>query len=381
MKKHQILLFIVTIVVITMIVGCARTNNASTIPDPSETSSNSSETTTIPSEIESSESSRDSVLRTIVDMKGNAIEITGDVNRYLVLWKSYTGVMAMLDKCEGLVGCDYNIESARDAWLFEICPEASDLTIVTEEITAEEVANLDVDVLFWQNANCEELANQCIKLGIPAVNINFEDYETMKQSILIAAEVLGTESAKDIASKFNAYLDQTILAIGEKAKEISDAERVNILNLRNVKDLRADGKGTVADTWIECIGAINIVGAHNLEGNQYLDIEQLYDWNPDIIVSSVSGDDKLMYDDPQFAPLSAVKNKKVYVNPNGIFYWNRYSVETPLQLYWAASTFYPERYPDIDIILEAQSFYLDFFNYEISNGNIERMLNGLEPQP
>lgn len=317
--------------------------------------------------------------RTIVDMKGNSIELKGEVHSYLVLWKSYTGVMAMLDGCEGLVGCDYDVNSERDAWLFELCPAAKDLTVVTEEITAEEVANLNVDVVFWQNSNCEELAQQCISLGIPAVNINFTDYDTMKQSVSIAADVLGTDSAREKANAFNEYLDQTIAQIQGVSQNIPDADKLRVVNLRNVEELRADGKGTVADTWIECIGAINVVSEHNLEGNQYLEVEQLYEWDPDIIVSSGNGDDEIMYNDEKFASLSAVKNKKVYINPNGIFYWNRYSVETPLQLYWASSVFYPDQYSDIDVNEKIKEFYKEFFDYEISDENIEQMLKELPP--
>lgn len=317
--------------------------------------------------------------RQIVDMRGYTVDIPGKVSSYIVLWKSYTGIMAMLDGCAGLKGCDFDAAKSKDAWLFTICPDAKQLTVVTEEITAEEVAGMNVDVVFWQNDNCEELAKQLRDLGIAAVNVDFTDYESMKKSVSIAAEVLGTREAKAKADTFNTYLDKALSDVTSVTGSFNDADKLTVVNLRSVETLRADGGGTVADTWINAVGAINMVGANNLKGNQYLEIEQLYDWDPDIIVSSVAGDDAVMYSDDVYAPLSAVANKKVYVNPYGIFAWNRYSVETPLQLYWAAKTFYPDSFENIDIATETKNFYKTFFGYELSEENAANILAARAP--
>lgn len=317
-------------------------------------------------------------VRTVVDMKGISVEVPEQTERYIVLWKSYTGVLGMLDRCEGLVGCDYKVDSANDAWLFEICPKAAELTVVTEEITAEEVMEMNVDVVFWQSPNCEELAKQLNKLGVPAVNVDYTDYETMKQSITLAAEVLGTNEAKTRAEAYNEYLTEVITEISEKAPSNRE-EQVSILNLRKLETLRADGKNTVADTWINTIGAVNIVGEQNLEGNQYLELEQIYEWDPDVIVSSQVGDDKIMYADQMYSQLNAVSNNNVFINPLGIFTWNRYCIESPLQLYWASTTFYPELFEDINIEEETKGFYKKFFDYEVSDEDIRHILNAEPP--
>lgn len=354
-------LFLALVIVCGMSGCLAACNNYRTPNDDSTTTKNNVES------------------RNIVDMRGNTISVPKEVDSYIVLWKSYTGILAMLDGCSGLKGCDYDVTKDSDGWLFEICPNAKQISIITEEITAEEVGNLDVDVVFWQNSNCEDLANQLNDLGIAAVNVDFTDYETMKESVSLAAEVLNTSTAKKKAEAFNAYLDNAIESVTSVTKTYKDENKLTIINLRKVETLRADGKGTVADTWINAVGALNLVSENNLSGNQFLEIEQIYEWDPDIIVSSVSGDDSIMYSEKIYSPLRAVKNNHVYVNPYGIFAWNRYSVETPLQLYWAASTFYPEDFSHINIREETKSFYNDFFDYEISNLDVEKILTAKGP--
>ena len=175
--------------------------------------------------------------RTVVDMNGDSIVVPETVDSYIVLWKSYTSVFAMLDNCKGLAGCDYDVTSAKDAWLFEICEDAKDIKIVTEEITPEQVAEMDVDVVFWQNDRCAELASQLNDLGIAAVNINFTDYDSMKKSISVAAETLGTDEAKAKAQKYNKYLDSVIGEITAISNNIPETDKVSVLNLRSLETM------------------------------------------------------------------------------------------------------------------------------------------------
>lgn len=315
----------------------------------------------------------------ITDMKGNEVTVPTEVDRYVVLWKSFGTVVALLDSCEGLVAIDYDQQKDSDAWLFEICPNASDSSKASEEMTAEEIIALDVDVVFWQSSKCEDLAAQLNDLGVAAVNVDYTDYESMKQSITLTAQVLNTDYAKTMAEKYNAELDATLVEIKEKTDTIADENKVSIINLRTLETLRADGKNTVADTWIYACGATNLVSEQNLEGNQYLTSEQFFEWNPDFIISSAVGDDAILLTDSNYASLTAVKERKVYTNPQGMFWWNRYSVETILQLKWATSILYPELFDDVDIHSEAKAFYKEFFNYEITDENIDNMLKAVPP--
>ncbi len=313
--------------------------------------------------------------RTVVDMKGTTVTIPAKVERYIVLWKSYTGVMAMLDGAEGLVGCDYDVTKKADGkWLAELCPAASDITVVTEKVTVEEVLALDVDVVFWQSSACNELAASLIEAGVAAVNVDFTDYESMKKSVSLAAEVLGTDAAKQKADAYNSNLDAVISTISAKTSTLTDEQKVTVLNLRKLETLRADGKDTVADTWINLCGGINVVSANNLSGNQYLNQEQVFEWDPDYIISSNVGDDAEMLTNELYASLKAVQDGHVYTNPQGIFWWNRYSVETPLQLMWAANKLHPELFADVNIVNEAKEFYKEFFGYEITDEGVQQML-------
>lgn len=317
--------------------------------------------------------------RTIVDMTGRSVEVPEEVTSYITLWPSHQSVLAMLDNCESMTACLYDPANPFSAWLYEMYPDVAYESCIGEEMAAEEVIEMGVQVVFWQNEASATLADQLIDAGIAAINISFTDYETMKQAISITAEVLNTDYAKDMAEKFNNELDNTVDEITAITSTINDEDKLRVLNLRNFETLRADGKNTVADTWLGICGAVNVVSEQELEGNQYLTKEQIFEWDPDVIMSSATGDAAWAYEQADLATLTAVKNMTIYDNPAGLFYWNRYSTETILQLKWASQLFYPELFAEVNIEEEIKDYYKTFYGYEISDENIQQMLQVLTP--
>ena len=74
------------------------------------------------------------------------------------------------------------------------------------------------------------------------------------------------------------------------------------------------------------------------------------------------------------------KTKKVYVNPAGVFSWDRYGAEGALQILWAAKTLHPELFKDVDIAAETKKFYKEFLHYDLSDKEVGYILNGLDPE-
>ena len=315
--------------------------------------------------------------RTITDMVGREVAVPVEVTSYVDLWYSHQSILAMLDVCEHMAFTSYERDNAFCAWFFEMFPNVKESPI--EEMNVEELLNLGVQVAFVQYSERGDFAEELEQAGIAAVAVDFDSYDSLMKSITMVADVLNTDEARNRAEQFNTELSKTMSDIGSAVSQIPDNERVRVLNLRNLETLRADGADTVADAWITACGGINVVAADGLSGNQYLNAEQIFQWNPDIIFSSAAGDAEWVYAQSDYDSLSAVHNHRFYDNPSGIFYWNRYSAETILQLKWASSLFYPERFEAEDIRQIIKDFYKEFYNYEISEENIDQMLKGLTP--
>ena len=124
------------------------------------------------------------------------------------------------------------------------------------------------------------------------------------------------------------------------------------------------GAGSIMQTWIEVNGGIFASDVLNLEG-QEVTAEEIFSLNPDVII--VGGVyqhvliDQLKNTDG-WKDLNAVKNGRVYNNPYGCFNWDRFGLESLLQLDYALLCIQPEIAAENGItresmVQEVQDFY------------------------
>ena len=194
------------------------------------------------------------------------------------------------------------------------------------------------------------------------------------------AEVIGGD-APEIAEKFNEYFDGNLKKVLSKTDKIAASDRPKVLHIADGKNLfKVDGANTIIDEWIRVAGGVNAV---QKAGNMLeINAEEIPNMNPDvIIIGRAKSPDAIekIYENKVYAGTNAVKNKKVFVNPAGVFSWDRYGAEGALQILWAAKTLHPEIFKDLDIAAETKKFYKEFLHYELSDDEVNYILNGLDP--
>ena len=64
----------------------------------------------------------------------------------------------------------------------------------------------------------------------------------------------------------------------------------------------------------------------------------------------------------------------MYLNPKGVFTWDRYGPEEVLQIQWAAQTLHPDLFADIDIQAATRAFYRDYYEYTQTDADIADIL-------
>lgn len=223
------------------------------------------------------------------------------------------------------------------------------------------------------------------ELGIPTVQLIFQNYADLKKVVDTTAQTLGG-SAPAKAAQFNTYLDNRLKAVTAVTSKIPDNQKPSILHIESFNPLTIDGKGTIVDEWIKASGAKD---AAQITGNKRpVSLEQVLKWNPDIILvgqstltdksSPIKTLDQL-YSNKQWSQVNAVKNKKVYINPAGVFLWDRYGMEAALQFQWLAQFLHPAQFQNLNMIKETQKFYKEFLNYDLSSTDAKKILNGQNP--
>ena len=134
------------------------------------------------------------------------------------------------------------------------------------------------------------------------------------------------------------------------------------------------GRKFFGQFWCDAVGGRNVaegVAAEN--SNAVINMEQVYEWNPDIIFitnfTPVQPED--LYENAvgqdDWSPVKAVQDKQVYKLPLGTYRSYTPSTDTPMTLLWMAKQVYPDLFPDVDITREVKNYYEEMYGVELSS--------------
>lgn len=261
--------------------------------------------------------------------------------------------------------------------MYRVCPEMNNaVATFGNNFNFEDLASLNPQVVFDSN---NSLRDQCDQVGIPLVNCTFADYSHMEDSIRLTASVFGG-NAPDIADSYCNDLESVLSDVQSRTQGLSDSQRPRVMHGNSVYSLILDGTETIIDTWIQACGGINAVQA-STKGNaqQTFSMEQITAWDPEIIITGTPGDVDQILQGPNWQSITAVQNQQVYVNPKGVFGWDRYGVESILQLAWASHLFHPDMFQDYDVRQRVKDFYTTYLNYDLSDHEVDLIMQAQNP--
>ena len=140
------------------------------------------------------------------------------------------------------------------------------------------------------------------------------------------------------------------------------------------------GAGHYGDYWLEGTGGINV--AKEIEVTAAVNMEQIYQWNPEVIyISSFTTtvpEDLFNNTIPgqDWSQVEAVKNGRVYKEPVGVYRWYPPSGDAPLMLKWMANHQFPHLF-SYDMEAEVEAYYKRFYDFELTEDEVLWILNPL----
>lgn len=257
----------------------------------------------------------------------------------------------------------------RSNLLTSICPSIADAVVVKSSgsVNGEAVLEYGTDLIFV-NDGTYETAEERAKLdalGIPYVVIGYEDLESQLEAIRVIGRALGAEE------KARDYTDwcESVYADVQNALSGDLGEPVDLYHAVN-EAVRTDYAGCICDEWITMthVNDVSLSSELTVDGGKaYTTLEQIYTWDPDVIICNEAGVDDYILSDEKWAGLRCVREGAVYQIPVGISRMGHpTSTETPLALMWLANLLYPERY-EVDFAQTLKDYYLRFYDFEIDD--------------
>ena len=246
----------------------------------------------------------------------------------------------------------------------------------------EEILNLNPDLVFAY-ADLEGALVPYETAGITALGIRAasaaggDSIETLKGWFAVLAFTGGDKSRMDaIIEEGNAakkMIADTLAAAGS-----SNPSAVFIFSTTG-NNLEIAGGNFFSEYWLKS-SAADDPAARAFQGRKVVNMEQLYEWNPDIIYitnfTPLQPED--MYQNTalsqDWSSLKAVQNKRVHKVPLGIYRWFPPSGDTPLMLKWLAQKNHPDLFT-YSIEEEIKDYYRKHYAYELTDDEVQFILN------
>jgi len=192
-------------------------------------------------------------------------------------------------------------------------PEAVNLSKIGgfSTVDIEAVINLTPDLVLAEYGNGEETVNALKNLNLTVVSLNPKTLDDILDNILLVGNITGNDEASLLLTT---DMKQEIENIGAQTKDIPDFNKPTVLYIVWHDPMYAAGTGSYPNDLLTIAGGMNIVDG---DGWPIIDLEQIIDSNPEIIICSGMGGGsytimEAITENEVLSTVDAIKNNKVY---------------------------------------------------------------------
>ena len=336
----------------------------------------------------SAASGTEKATRVVVDHTGKEVRIPAKIERIVITgpWPLPSVYCLFEGAGDKLVGIHPgSMSAAKHSLLPRVAPgilKARTEFLKGDVLNSEELFELKPDVVFYR-VEAAAHAKQLALTGIPAVGFStalsgFDTIRTFESWVKLLGEVLQQE---DRASGIVEYGRKTYDEIQAALNGVKGLKRPRALILFNYGEgnIKTSGSNFYGQYWLESTGAVNV--ASELSGVADINMEQIYAWDPDIIY--ITNFSRHMPEDlyenaipgHDWSTVRAVRERKVYKFPLGMYRWYPPASDTPLVLKWLAKKNQPELFADVDMDAEVRAYYKRFYNLDLTDEDLRRIFS------
>lgn len=319
---------------------------------------------------------------TFNDSAGRSVEVPADITR--VAPSGQVATMFLASVCPEYMVCIASTPSSSqykylNPELLKL-PTTGQLYGSKSTINLESLLNAEPQVIIdlgdkkdGIRHDMEALQNQT---NIPVVYIE-ADLEHMENAFHMLGQLISSKEER--CSELADYTAETMELASEGSAKIAEEDRVSVCYTSGVSGLNTNAQGSVQATVIEQIGAVNAVVVEDISnrgGGNTINMEQLYLFDPDVILFTSGSMYGACDSDASWSKLRAVQSGDTYEIPCLPYNWmsNPPSLNMLLGIRWLGNLLYPEVY-DYDMIAEAQRAYKLLWDYDLSEDEAREMLS------
>lgn len=253
---------------------------------------------------------------TITDMLGRKVTMPKTIHRVLALHPIPTGLLAILAPQEQ-VGVDSYFQRSlknHDLYTDAEYKRLSSLPVTGVYFTGlsiEEILALHPDVVITM-VNDKNIDKEQQQTGIPFFAVSKAPTSSYETSIRLVGKIVGQQKRADAMADFWA---KTVQSVEDTAVKATRHPTV-LYTGKNGHTTSVPGKNTVFGSTIDTAGGQSIgdqlSSAFASNESNPVSMEQIVEWNPDVIIASGAASRNTIMTDPQWHALKAVRAGHIY---------------------------------------------------------------------
>lgn len=364
-KLSKLLIVLLSFVMIFSLAGCGSNSSSSS---------------------NKSSSSKNSVAKTITvkDEAGDQVTVPKKIDRIAVvgIYPLPSVLATFFNSADKIVGMPVaSMKAAKNGLLSEIYPEILKAKTNFEDqngssVNTEELKKLKPDIVFY-SAGDKAMKKKLTNAGFTAVGVSatlkdFDSIKTLNSWISLLSKIFPANNRAKIVKD---YSNKTYGRVQKRVSKIDPADKESMFFLFQYTDssIATSGKHFFGQYWADAIGAKNAADSMTGMSSQVVNMEQIYQWNPKVIMITnfTPAQPADLYNNSigsyDWSKVDAVKNHRVYKMPLGMYRSYTPGVDTPITLLWMAKTVYPDQFKDINITQETKTYYKKVFKVNLTD--------------
>jgi len=326
---------------------------------------------------------------TVTDMSGDTVTIKGEIKKIINLWPAGTSSFFVMGAGDLIAGLAVNNPGTMNSWTRLFYPDCVNIPALGGTTPSiENIIKLQPDLVIIHPTTAKDGFAQKIRdVGIPAININFSDYKTMIQAYTILGKVLGGKYQEKLNTWCSA-VETKLTKVRSLTSNIAETDRPVVYYIAGQSDSLTTtmAANSIIQDWVESAGGAYAARLMNITAAEVTP-EAIFKLNPNAIICGgvyQHVEKNAVKTKDGWKDLKAVKTDRVYTNPYGCFNWDRFGLESQLQINYALMCIQPEIAAANGITRESMvneiiNFYKTYTNYELNQTQAQNMLDGLQP--
>lgn len=315
--------------------------------------------------------------RTITDMAGRTVTIPTHPTKVMGAANPDGTIIYTIDPSL-LTGWTFNLSDNAKKYLTAEAAALPKITSVSkwEDPNKEEILSMDPDFIFvavdLTNTDMSLYDNLTEETGVPVV-VGDAQFDHLADTYRFLGIILDqTDRCNELAW----FIDDTFGKVNDTMAQIPDADKVRVFYSTGEGGIQTCGDSNWNGQFVTPAGGINVCDLDQTSGFANVSMEQVLAWQPDVIISTASGDKAATYSTAEWEEVKAVADGQVYAAPQAPFSWvdKPTGVNRVIGVEWTNSVLYPDKVK-YDLKSDVKQFYRLFYHYDLSDSEATELLN------